>query len=76
MYRVVKAIPRGRVLTYREVARLIGHPRAWRAVGNALNKNTNPKIPCHRVIRSDGAVGEYRWGAKKKKRLLRQEHAV
>ena len=52
--RVVRRIPRGRTLTYREVARRAGRPRAYRSVGNILNKNTDPKkIPCHRVIRSD-----------------------
>jgi O-6-methylguanine DNA methyltransferase len=75
VYEVVKTIPRGRVLTYREVARLIGHPMAARAVGNALNRNTDPKVPCHRVIRSDGTFGGYRSGADKKRALLEQEGA-
>ncbi len=56
---VVRKIPRGQVLTYKEVARRARRPRAYRAVGNILNKNYNPSIPCHRVIRSDGKIGGY-----------------
>jgi O-6-methylguanine DNA methyltransferase len=71
--KVVKSIPKGEVLTYKRVAELAGSPRAWRAVGNILNKNKNPRIPCHRVIRSDGKVGGYNKGTKKKVFLLRKE---
>jgi O-6-methylguanine DNA methyltransferase len=73
VFEVVKKIPRGRVLTYKEVAKLAGSPRAWRAVGNILNKNFDPKIPCHRVIRSNGRVGGYNQGIKKKIALLKKE---
>lgn len=74
VFAVVKKIPRGKVLSYKEVAKLVGNPRAYRAVGNILNKNTRPDlIPCHRVVRSDGKVGGYRWGAKKKEELLHAE---
>ena len=72
---VVAKIPPGQVLTYKEVARLAGSPRAWRAVGNILHKNYDPRIPCHRVVRSDGQPGGYNRGAKKKKTLLSQEGA-
>lgn len=51
---IVKHIPRGKVLTYRQVAVKAGRPRAYRAVGNILSKNYDTKIPCHRVVRSDG----------------------
>ncbi len=54
---MVKKIPKGRVLTYKEVAKLAGSPLAYRAVGNILNKNYDPNIPCHRVIKSSGALG-------------------
>lgn len=57
--RVVSKIPRGRTLTYKEVALRAGSLRARRAVGNILNKNFDKKIPCHRVIRSDGKIGGY-----------------
>lgn len=73
VYQVVSKIPRGRVLTYKKVAELAGHPRAWRAVGNILNKNKNPKIPCYRVVRSNGLVGGYRSGSNKKMSLLKSE---
>ncbi|MGB9680977.1 MAG: MGMT family protein [Minisyncoccia bacterium] len=63
-------------MTYKEVAKLAGSPLAWRAVGNILKRNYDPKIPCHRVIRSDGKIGNYNRGAKKKKELLRQERAL
>ena len=70
---VVKKIPRGKILSYKLVAKLAGKPKAWRAVGNILNKNQDPEIPCHRVIRSDGKVGGYNKGAKKKIALLKRE---
>ena len=69
----VGKIPRGSTLTYAEVARRAGNPRAYRAVGNILNKNYDLDIPCHRVIRSDGRVGGYNRGAEKKKEILRKE---
>jgi len=56
-----------------EVARRAGNPKAFRAVGNILNKNYNPDIPCHRVIRSDGSVGGYNRGEEKKKEILKRE---
>ncbi len=74
VYNVVKRIPRGEVLTYKEVAKLAGSPRAARAVGNALNKNYDSAIPCHRVIKSNGSIGGYNRGAKLKMALLKKEH--
>jgi len=73
VYKIVKKIPKGEILTYKTVAKLAGFPRAWRTVGNVLNKNRDLKIPCHRVIRSDGRVGGYRKGTKKKIYLLKKE---
>lgn len=70
---VVRNIPRGKTLTYKEVAKQAGRPRAYRAVGNILKKNFNPEIPCHRVIRSDGKLGGYNRGTRKKAVLLRLE---
>lgn len=69
----VQKIPPGQVSTYKKIAILAGRPRAWRAVGNILKKNFNPLIPCHRVIRSDGKIGQYNRGAKMKKLLLKKE---
>jgi len=73
VYKVVRNISCGNVLTYKEVARLAGSPFAWRAVGNILNKNKDPKVPCHRVIRCDGKVGGYNKGFKTKIALLQKE---
>lgn len=70
---VVSKIPRGEVLTYQQVAKWAGRPLAYRAVGNILNKNRDPKIPCHRVIRSDGKIGGYNRGTALKAKLLKQE---
>lgn len=75
---IVRQIPKGKTLTYRQVAELAGSPYAYRAVGNIMKGNRNPNVPCHRVIRSDGAVGGYNavGGSEKKKRLLRDEGAI
>lgn len=70
---IVASIKRGETISYKEVARRAKSPRAYRAVGNILNKNHNPAIPCHRVIRSDGTAGGYNRGAKKKRVLLEKE---
>jgi O-6-methylguanine DNA methyltransferase len=76
VFDVVRAIPKGSVLTYADVAARAGSPRAFRAVGSALKTNFDPAIPCHRVIRSNGKTGEYNRGAAKKIRLLREEGAL
>ena len=73
VYKVVKQIPRGRVLTYKQVAKRAGSPRAYRGVGNILNKNHNPQIACYRVIRSDGKIGGYNGGSARKIELLQKE---
>lgn len=73
---VVSKIPKGKVLTYQQVAEKAGKPRAYRAVGNILNKNYNPRIPCHRVIRSDGRLGGWNRGEAAKRKLLKKEGAV
>ncbi|MFH1407193.1 MAG: MGMT family protein [Candidatus Omnitrophota bacterium] len=77
VYEVVKKIPRGQTRTYKWVARMIGKPSAYRAVGLALSRNTRPDtIPCHRVIRSDGSLGGYKWDARKKAMLLAKEKRI
>ncbi len=73
VYEIVKKIPRGETRTYKDVAAQTSSPKAWRVVGNILNKNFDPKIPCHRVIRSDGKIGGYNRGILKKKILLKSE---
>ena len=69
---VVARIPKGSVMTYAEVARRAGNAKASRAVGNLMAKNFDPNIPCHRVVRSDGLIGNYNRGGStaKMKRLL------
>lgn len=74
VYGATRKIPKGKVATYGQIAGFIGKPRAARAVGNVLNSNPfAPKIPCHRVVRSDGGVGGFAFGASKKIALLRKE---
>jgi len=73
VFDVVSKIPRGDVLTYKEVARRAGSPHAYRAVGNILNANHDPKVPCHRVIRSDGTPGGYNRGYVNKVKILKRE---
>ena len=72
----LRKIPRGNLKTYSQVAKAIGNPLAVRAVANAIGKNPYaPKIPCHRVIRSDGSLGGYsgKGGIKTKRFLLKKE---
>tara|TARA_B100001250_G_C19623204_1_gene710353 strand:+ start:48 stop:329 length:282 start_codon:yes stop_codon:yes gene_type:complete len=76
IWNYLKKIPKGQVRTYLQVAKAIGKPKAFRAVANAVGKNPYPiKIPCHRVIRSDGSLGGYsgKGGIKEKRRLLLSE---
>ncbi|MFZ1735543.1 MAG: MGMT family protein [Candidatus Moraniibacteriota bacterium] len=73
---VVSQIPKGKTMTYKEVAERAGSPRAFRAVGNILNKNFDPNIPCHRVVRSDGTTGGYNRGAERKLEMLQKEGAL
>lgn len=73
VYHIVRQIPKGQTMTYREVAQAVGNPKSCRAVGNALNRNHNPDIPCHRVICSNGKTGGYNRGGSLKEKLLRRE---
>tara|TARA_X000001036_G_scaffold329397_1_gene308056 strand:- start:130 stop:405 length:276 start_codon:yes stop_codon:yes gene_type:complete len=79
VWKFISKIPKGSVKTYKQVAIGIKRPKSARAVANACGKNPYaPKIPCHRVIRSDGVLGGYsgRGGIKKKLSLLRSEKVV
>ena len=72
-YELLILIPEGKVTTYKEIARAL-NTRAWRAVGSAIAKNKNLLIiPCHRVVRSDGSIGQYELGSAKKAELLLSE---
>ena len=76
VWKYLKTIPKGKVKTYKEVAIGINKPKSARAVANACANNPYaPKIPCHRVIRSDGDLGGYsgKGGIKTKKKLLKRE---
>jgi methylated-DNA-[protein]-cysteine S-methyltransferase len=75
--KLVAMVPEGKVATYKELARAMGNPRAYRAVANALARNPFPvKIPCHRVVRSNDEVGGYRFGTKQKVKLLLREGII
>lgn len=86
IYSATRKIPSGKVATYAQIARMIGRPRASRAVGNALDKNphsylvkglpSRQRVPCHRVVRSDGSLGGFASGAKKKQAILAKEGVV
>jgi methylated-DNA-[protein]-cysteine S-methyltransferase len=72
-YQLLKLIPKGKITTYGEMARAL-NTKAWRAVGSAMAKNKNLfVIPCHRVVRSDGSIGQYALGPDKKASLLMSE---
>lgn len=75
-YNLLRKVPRGRVTTYAALAGAL-HSKAYRAVGNAMHRNENaPVIPCHRVVRSDGTLGGYAGGVKKKIALLKSEGVI
>ena len=74
---IVAKIPKGKTMTYKAVAIKAGSPNAARAVGSIMKANYDPKVPCHRVIRSDGGIGDYNRGGREEKiRKLRAEGAL
>ena len=75
--KVVSNIPKGKTMSYTQVAKAAGNSKAARAVANVMAANFDPKIPCHRVIRSDGKLGGYnRGGTEEKKKILKREGAI
>ena len=79
VWNYLKTIRKGTVKSYKQVAIAINRPKSARAVANAIGKNPfAPKIPCHRVIRSDGSLGGYsgKGGVKTKKLLLKREGVI
>jgi len=76
VYPLCKKILRGKVSTYKEIGKKLGKGQIYRAVGNALNKNPYSKVPCHRVICSDGRIGGFARCVKVKIRMLRKEGVV
>ena len=74
---IVRRIPKGKSMTYKEVAARAGNAKAARAVGALMRTNYDETIPCHRVVRSDGSVGEYnRGGSLRKSAILKMEGAL
>lgn len=74
VYDLLLKIPAGTVSTYGDLAKALGNPLASREIGRILGKNPNPiKVPCHRVVMSDGRVGGYRYGSDRKRELLQKE---
>lgn len=73
VYKIVKKIPKGSVRSYKWVAQKLGNKNLARAVGLALKKNKDSKVPCYRVIKSDGSIGGYNKGINKKIKKLKKE---
>ena len=77
VWKTLRKIPAGKMWSYGEVAKKIGSPAAVRAVGTACGKNlVAPIVPCHRVVKSGGALGQYGFGVHIKEALLRHENAL
>ena len=77
VYSMLLTIPKGKVSTYGDLAKALGNPSASRHVGRILSKNPNPiKVPCHRVVMSNGKIGGYALGTQKKKELLQNEGVI
>ncbi|HCR52296.1 TPA: 6-O-methylguanine DNA methyltransferase [Candidatus Kaiserbacteria bacterium] len=72
----VRQIPKGKTKSYGDVARAAGYPGAARAVGMVMKRNYDPSVPCHRVIRADGALGGYNRGGLAEKRALLKAEGV
>ena len=76
-YEALKKVPKGKVITYAGIARMVGRPKAHRAVGSAMNKNPYaPQVPCHRVVKSNGDLGGFATDIKVKIKRLQKEGVV
>ena len=77
VWRTLRRVPRGRTVSYADLARRVGKPAATRAVASACARNPLAiVVPCHRVVRSDGGLGGYRWGVARKQAILEMEAAA
>ena len=75
--KIVKQIPKGKTLSYKEVAEKAGNPRASRAVARIMSANFDPTVPCHRVICTNGTLGGYnRGGTAEKRKILINEGVI
>lgn len=71
VYFLVKKIPKGKVMTYGQIAKKLGRPKAARAVGNILHQNSSSQIPCHRVVNREGKIAfNFAYGGEEKQREL------
>ena len=74
VYVLLSKIPSGKVSTYGDIARALGHPKAARAIGRIIANNPNPiSIPCHRVVKSNGEIGGFAYGEQMKRQILEKE---
>ena len=74
VYVLLSKIPSGKVSTYGDIARALGHPKAARAIGRIIANNPNPiSIPCHRVVKSSGEIGGFAYGEQMKREILEKE---
>lgn len=77
VWTALQEVPYGKTVTYSQLAAMVGRPTAVRAVASAVGKNPLPLIvPCHRVVRKDGTIGQFRWGVSYKRRLLQLEGII
>ncbi len=74
VYVLLSKIPPGKVSTYGDIAKALGHPKAARAIGRIIANNPNPiSIPCHRVVKSNGKIGGFAYGEQRKREILEKE---
>ena len=74
VYVLLSKIPSGKVSTYGDIARALGHPKAARAIGRIIANNPNPiSIPCHRVVKSNGEIGGFAYAEQMKRQILEKE---
>jgi methylated-DNA-[protein]-cysteine S-methyltransferase len=74
VYTLLSKIPAGKVSTYGDVAKAVGHPKAARAIGRIIANNPNPiMVPCHRVVKSNGEIGGFAFGENMKREILENE---
>jgi methylated-DNA-[protein]-cysteine S-methyltransferase len=74
VYVLLSKIPPGKVSTYGDIAKALGHPKAARAIGRIIANNPNPiSIPCHRVVKSNGEIGDFAYGEQRKREILEKE---
>lgn len=74
VYDLLSKIPPGKISTYGDIAKALGHPKAARAIGRIIANNPNPiSVPCHRVVKSNGEIGGYAYGEQRKREILEME---